>query len=95
MCEGWITTRVPERGSGTPVAGRTVYFRLIDPLGEVDAYDRVDFTATSDADGLVTQAFVRGGAYEARLDVKGAWTPFVAGFGSTFALPQTLGGFGR
>lgn len=86
----YLTTR---DGTGAAKAGVTLKFRLVNPDGTVDAYERVNFTATSDVNGLLQVALKKSSQYEAKLD-RGEWIPFTTGSDSTFALPEVLGSFG-
>ncbi|HEX8911072.1 MAG TPA: hypothetical protein VF796_01850, partial [Humisphaera sp.] len=82
-------------GRGDPVSGATMFFRLKAPAGTADSYERVDFAATSDADGLVQVPVLKASDYEARRGTRGDWTAFTTGTDDTYELPRTLGGYGR
>lgn len=88
---GYLTTR---HGHGTAEGSVTVYFRLVDPTGAVDAYERTNFTATSDVNGLLQVTLMRSSIYEGRLGVRGDWTRFTTGADPTYALPEILGAYG-
>jgi hypothetical protein len=82
----YCTTR---DGKGAAVGGISLSFRLVDPTGSVDAWDRSTFTATSDGSGLLQVALVKSSSYEGRRGT-GPWVPFTTGSASTYQLPEIL-----
>jgi hypothetical protein len=88
----YLTTR---DGQGAAKASAVVYFRLKAPAGTADAWDRYDFTATSNGSGSLTVTLARLASYEARLGDRGTWVAFTTTDTSTYALPQILGQYGR
>lgn len=82
-------------GQGAAKASAVVYFRLKAPAGTADAWDRYDFSATSNGSGSLTVTLGRLASYEAKLGDRGAWVAFTTTDTSTYALPQILGQYGR
>ena len=86
---------VTRDGKGQVKPGVTLTFRLVDPAGNSGgAFDRRNFTATSDAVGLLQVALMKNSSYQQKHE-KGEWSaPFTTGNAGTFALPEILSEFG-
>ena len=85
---GYVVTRDP---AGVATAHQTCEFRLVTPpSGAGHSYKTSKFPATSDADGLLQVALMRGTSYQGRRGT-GPWELFTTGNTATYALPILLG----
>ena len=87
---GWKTTMYD--GQGDPVDGATVVFWLIDPSGtEGAAYQATrEFSAESEADGLVNVQLLKSSRYGARLGSSSI--EFETGDDDSFPIPEIVDG---
>jgi hypothetical protein len=79
---------------GAAAAGVVINFRLTDADGTAArSYPRSAWSATSGANGGVSQVFVRGAIYQANR-ANGPWVSFTVPDAATFNLPEILGRLG-
>lgn len=82
---------VTRNHAGVATAAQTCWFRLVTPpAGAGNSYAGLKFSATSDADGLLQVALMRGAKYVGRRG-SGPWMLFTTPAATTYALPILLG----
>ncbi len=96
---GGATPSAPDRtigtllvvdGAGAPEAGVVISFRLSEPPTDDDggvSYSRDEFSATSDADGVIEQEFLKNAVYVGRRG-QGPAVSFETGDEDTFTIPN-------
>ena len=80
-------------GEGNPEANVVVYFQAADATGNNTGYSSATFTASSNANGIIIQAFPTGSVPYQWQRGSGPWVPFDTGTqsGAQFTIPSAIG----